>query len=228
MNSLLYKTVEETLQRYNFHVYQPRIAFHDQTGVFGVQLLAPGETDFWIQYFRRTLCALNKEGEQGEKCTPRRHWIWTLFWLRAVGTEADICEVIKISQIVRRQGDKQVPDRNDSSLPPPTSILCLNVTSTTPITRRDRCAQWRPDACSIRPFSRLRIFMPRYVRCGCRLLHWHEFWRIRMHRCSYKPHLGDGWKSFLPYCNWTAAMRHRQQHILRWNCRSNFCKEGNY
>lgn len=129
LNGPLYKTVEETLQHYIFHVYQPRIAFHDQTGVFGgVQLLAPGETDFWIQYFRRTLCALNKGGEQGEKCTPWRHWIWTLFWLRAVGTEADICEVVKISQIMR-QGDKQVPDRNDSSPPAPASILCFNVTS---------------------------------------------------------------------------------------------------
>lgn len=68
-----------------------------------------------------------------------------------------------------------------------------------------------PDACGIRPFSRLRIFMPGYVSCRRRLLRWHEFRRTRMHRCSYKPRLGEGWKSFLPYYNWTAAIRHRQQ-----------------
>lgn len=213
LNGPLYKNVEETFNVtfFTFTSLELRFMIRQATLAHRVQLLAPGETDFWIQYFRRTLCAPNKGGEQGEKCTSWRHSIWTLFWLRAVGTEADICEVVKISQIMR-QGDKQAPEMIHPCPPPtPRYSASMWLHDTNNPTWLMRTMKTGPDACGIRPFSRLRIFMPRCVSCRRRLLRWHECRRTRMHRGSYKPRLGEGWKSFLPCCNWTAAMRHRRQ-----------------
>lgn len=121
LNGPLYKSVEETFHVTFFHVYQPRIAFHDQTGVF-----RRTESNCWPRVkltFKSNTSAgryvrLTKEGNKVRSArrggTEFELWIW----LRAVGTEADVCEVVKISPIMR-QGDKQVPDRSDSPLPPP-------------------------------------------------------------------------------------------------------------
>lgn len=234
LNGPLYKTGGGNFSRYIFHVYQPRIAFHDQTGVFGAPSRTVGPGWNWLlnPILPQTLCALNKGGEQGEKCTPWRHWIWTLFWLRAVGTEAD--EVVKISQIMR-QGDKQVPDWNDSSLSlPPHHRLdtLLQCEFTTPITQHDWCAQWRQD----RMHVALGTFLGSEFSCPI--------------MCAADAGFSADMSFAEPECvavrtshAWVKAENHffliavgqlpcatgsRLRHILWGNCRSNFCKVGNY
>lgn len=101
-----YKTTGGSFNVKVVMLISPQIGFQDWAGVYGAQKLKRSpRVQLTLQSNTSADCSARstKEKNKVRRASPWKHWTWTLFWLRAVGKEADICEITTRTILTHRQ-----------------------------------------------------------------------------------------------------------------------------